>query len=64
MATYSASIEFVITAKNDEKAQALADRIAAYVQQEKMASDAHQLDLERLDDDEGVEELRFEEDDE
>jgi len=64
MATYSASIEFVISAKNDEKAQALADRIAAYVQQEKMASDAHHLDLERLDDDEAVEELRFEEDDE
>ena len=62
MATFAISITFTCTAKNADKAAALAEQIGSYVQQEKMATEYATIDIEELDSDEVVEELDFESD--
>lgn len=64
MATYAISIEFILNAKTDEKAAELGERISAYVLQEKMAKEAHVIDIENRDDDEAIDALDFDEDNE
>ena len=63
MATYAVSLSFTFGAKNDDKAQELAERIGAYVVQEDMATEFSIIDVELLDDDEDpIKDLDFEDD--
>lgn len=68
MPTYGISLTFTSKAKNDDKAQELAERIGAYVQQEKMASTYSVVDVELLEEDEDADDgddlIDFEDDDE
>lgn len=59
---FAISLSFETTAKDYDKAYELAERIGAYVTQERMAADFSVIDVELLDDGEGEEDLDFEED--
>lgn len=60
--TYAISITFTAGAKNDDKAQQLAERIIGYVQQEDMASEGVVVDIELLESaDDHVDEDDFDE---
>lgn len=59
--TYAISITFTVGAKNDDKAQQIAERIIGYVQQEDMASDGVVVDIELLESADEHEEDDFDE---
>lgn len=61
MAIYAISVTFTANVKNDDKAQELAERIGAYVQQERMAIEYAVVDIELLDEEQVEDELEDDE---
>lgn len=60
MATYTISVSFTATAKNDDKANELATQMIYLIESEGLAKDGVVIDIELLDDQDEGDELEFE----